>query len=232
MEGTSERARPVIVSLGGSLVVPDGIDALFIGRFRECIERRIARGDRFVIIVGGGKTARNYQGAAREVAELSDEDADWLGVHATRLNAHLLRTIFKPIAHPKLFSSVEDIMPFAEPVAVGAGWRPGWSTDYVAASIAEHLGAKRIVNLSNTDHVYSKDPKAYHDAEKLDRVSWDTYRTLIPHEWHPGLNTPFDPIASQKAEELGLEVAVINGRKLDQFERYLNNESFEGTTIY
>src|ERR1043166_9478435 len=98
---TEENDRIVIISLGGSLVVPDGIDTVFLAKFKDCIERHIAEGFRFLVIVGGGQTARRYQKAAHDVAELTDEDADWLGVHATRLNAHLLRTVFKHVAHPK-----------------------------------------------------------------------------------------------------------------------------------
>lgn len=221
-----------IISLGGSLVVPDGIDTTFLRSFKKIIESYAGEnGRQFVIVVGGGRTARRYQEAAKDISSLIDEDADWLGVHATRLNAHLLRTIFKDIAHPKLFSSKEDVESFSEPIAVGAGWRPGWSTDYVATSIAETLGASSMVNLSNTNYVYDKDPKKFPDAQKLPTVSWEAYRALIPETWTPGLNTPFDPIASKKAHELGLSVAVMNGNDLSNLKRYLDGEPFEGTVI-
>ncbi|MDP3735511.1 MAG: UMP kinase [bacterium] len=222
-----------IISLGGSLVVPQGvgIDLGFLHEFKRSLERAIARGQRFAVVVGGGSVAREYQSAARELSELSDEDADWLGIHATRLNAHLLRTIFKDVAHPRVFSSEGDIVAVAEPLTIGAGWRPGWSTDYVAVAIAAKLGARRIANLSNTDYVYERDPREDPTAKKLARISWHEYRLLIPREWRPGLNTPFDPVASAKAEELGVEVAIMNGKKLENFERYLVGEKFEGTVI-
>ena len=220
-----------VISLGGSLVVPDGIDTTFLVQFKTLIERQAERGRGFVLVVGGGRTARRYQDAARALISLANEDADWLGVHSTRLNAHLLRTIFKEIAHPKLFSNEEDITAFDEPVAVGAGWRPGWSTDYVATSIAEKIGAKQVANLSNINYVYDSDPRVNPNAKKFDHVSWGEYRTLIPESWSPGLNSPFDPVASKKAEALGLTVAIMNGTKLDNFERYLGGEPFEGTLI-
>jgi uridylate kinase len=229
----SERSNVVVVSLGGSLVVPQGvgIDTAFLQEFKRVLERAIARGQRFVIVIGGGSVAREYQRAARELAALTDEDADWLGIHATRLNAHLLRTIFKDIAHPRVFSSADDVRAVSEPLTIGAGWRPGWSTDYVAVSIAERLGARRIANLSNTAGVFERDPREDPSARKFERISWVEYRALIPREWRPGLNTPFDPIASRKAEELDLEVAVMNGKQLVHFERYLAREQFDGTTI-
>jgi uridylate kinase len=221
-----------VISLGGSLVVPDGIDTNFLQSFKDIIENQIKDlRRRFVIVVGGGKLARRYQEAAKDLHALDDEDADWLGIHSTRLNAHLLRTVFKKYAHPKLFSAPEDVVPFSVPIAIGAGWRPGWSTDYVAVNIAEKLGARRVVNLSNTAYVYASDPRVNPEARKLPRVSWTEYRALIPAEWRPGLNTPFDPVASRKAEEIGLEVAVMNGADLANFEKYLEGEEFEGTVI-
>ena len=94
------KRAPIIISLGGSLIAPpEGIDAAFLKKFKAMIARRVAKGDRFVLICGGGATARRYQAAARAVGQLSREDVDWIGIHATRLNAHLLRTVFKKLAH-------------------------------------------------------------------------------------------------------------------------------------
>ena len=231
MERGEERKEPIVISLGGSLVVPDGIDALFLKQFKSVIDEYVEKEGRFVIVVGGGRTTRRYQEAARSVRPLTDEDADWLGIHGTRLNAHLLRTIFIDSAHPKIFSSPNDDMRFDEPIAVGAGWRPGFSTDYVAASIAEQIGAHRVVNLSNIDYAYDKDPRAYRDAKPIARIFWPEYRKLIPPAWTPGLNVPFDPIASKKAEGLGLEVAIMNGHNLENFKYYLDGKECIGTVI-
>ena len=96
---------------------------------------------------------------------------------------------------------------------------------------AKGLGAKKLVNLSDIDYVYDKNPKEFPDAKKLERVDWKTFRTLIPDRWDPGLSSPFDPVAAQEAEALGLEVAVINGKSLGEFEKYLKGEPFVGTVI-
>jgi uridylate kinase len=117
------------------------------------------------------------------------------------------------------------------PVIIGAGWKPGWSTDYCAVMAARTLGAKKLVNLSNIDHVYTADPKVDPTATPLDTIGWKEFRTLIPDEWDPGLSAPFDPVAARESERLGLEVAIMNGTKLDEFEKYLKNEPFLGTVI-
>jgi uridylate kinase len=156
---------------------------------------------------------------------------DWLGIHSTRLNAHLLRTLFIEEAQPKIVKNPTGRIRGRESIVIGAGWKPGWSTDYCAVMAAEALGAKRLVNLTNIDHVYTADPRLYPDATKLELVSWSEFRSLIPSEWDPGLSAPFDPVAAKKADELKLEVAIMNGAMLPEFENYLEGRPFAGTII-
>ena len=49
---------PIIISLGGSLIVPEEIDIAFLEGFKEIILREVQAGKRFVIITGGGKICR------------------------------------------------------------------------------------------------------------------------------------------------------------------------------
>jgi len=79
-----------VLSLGGSLIVPGEIDTKFLNAFKKIITAQIKRGHRFVIVTGGGKTARNYQGALKQVSRASNEVLDWMGIGATRINAELV----------------------------------------------------------------------------------------------------------------------------------------------
>jgi uridylate kinase len=226
----TERER-IIVSVGGSLIVPDGIDTDFLTRFKTLLLEKVQRGFTFSIITGGGKTCRRYQEAAAAVTPLSPQDLDWIGIHSTRLNAQLLRNIFVGYAHAHVVKNPTIDIEADEPIIIAAGWQPGWSTDYCAVLVAKNLGARRLVNLSNIDYVYDKDPKKYSDARKLEKVSWSEFRGIIPDHWDPGLSSPFDPVAAKEAEALGLEVAIINGAKLEEFSNYLDGKPFVGTTI-
>lgn len=222
----------IIVSVGGSLIVPDGIDASFLKRFRELIVSKTREGFSFYIITGGGRTARNYQAAVEEVrGDLTRDDIDWLGIHSTRLNAHLMRAVFMDEAQARIVKNPSHRIKAKMPVIIGAGWKPGWSTDYCAVMAAKTLGAKKLVNLSNIDYVYDKDPRTHNDAQKIERISWPAFRDLIPKEWDPGLSTPFDPVAAREAEKLGLEVAILNGGKLNEFDNYLSKQPFIGSVI-
>jgi uridylate kinase len=229
----SER-ETIVMSVGGSLIVPDHIDTLFLTSLKNLIEEEItSHSRRFIIIAGGGKTARRYQEAAGAVSNLDPEDLDWMGIHATRLNGHLLRTIFRDIAHPVMITNPDDVIDVGKhvPLIIAAGYRPGASTDLRAVQIAKHVGAHKLINLSNIDYVYTKDPRTNPDAKKIEAITWKEFRKIIPSEWSPGLSSPFDPVAARVAEENGIEVAIINGEKLSEVEHYVNGEGFVGTRI-
>lgn len=222
----------VVVSLGGSLIVPDEIDTAFLAKFRELLVKKVKGGMSFYIVAGGGKLARRYQDAARASRDdVSNDDADWLGIHATRLNAHLLRTLFAEEAQDRLVKNPTRSFNTKYPIIIGSGWKPGNSTDYCAVMAAKKLGAKRLINLSNIDYVYTADPRKVPDAKRIEKASWKEFRALIPEKWDPGLSAPFDPIAAKEADAMGLEVAIMNGANLDEFANYLDGKSFKGTTI-
>jgi uridylate kinase len=224
--------KPIIISLGGSLIVPKtGVDAAFLKRFKSLIVKRVAKGDRFVIICGGGSTARAYQKAAKAVGTLTREDVDWIGIHSTRLNGHLMRTIFQKLAHPTMIKNPLAPPRFREPVLIAAGWKPGWSTDYCATLLASSLDADTVINLSDIDYVYSADPKKDPRAVPLKRLAWPAFRKLVGNRWDPGANAPFDPVASKMAERLGLTVKMVRGKSLKDVERAMTGQPFKGTVI-
>src|SRR3989338_5126425 len=167
MSPTKER---IVVSVGGSLIVPDQIDTDFLKRFKTLILEKVQQGLSFAIIAGGGKTARRYQDAAGAVTSLSQADLDWVGIHATRLNAQLLRNIFVDSAHPHVIKNPTIDISADESVIIAAGWKPGCSTDYDAVLVAKNLGATRLVNLSNIDYVYDSDPHKNPSAKPIERI--------------------------------------------------------------
>lgn len=224
--------KTFVLSLGGSLIIPpEGIDWQFLKKFRLLILKQIKKGKRFYIVTGGGRTCRDYNEAASKIVKVPDEDLDWLGIHSTRLNAHLLRTIFRDVAYHEVIKNPTINFPTTKSVVIGGGWKPGWSTDYMSAMIAQEYEIKTVVNLSNIDYAYTKDPKKFKDAEKIVDISWADFRKIVGDKWKPGLNMPFDPIASKKAEQLGLKVQILNGRNLKNLENCLDEKKFEGTVI-
>ena len=211
--------------------MPDAIDTGFLGKFKKIIEKNIEKGRRFLIITGGGATTRRYQGAARMITPTSKDDLDWLGIHSTRLNGHLMRTLLRTHAYPVLVTNASKLKTTSKAVIIAAGNRPGNSTDFEAVRLAEKIGAKKLINLSNIDYVYTKDPRKFSNAKPIKDITWKEFRKIIPKKWDPGLHSPFDPIASKKAQALGIEVAIINGARLGEFEKHLAGKKFVGTII-
>lgn len=225
-----------IMSIGGSLIVPNGgIDTKFLHKLNTFVRTQLAKNKnrQFFLVVGGGQIARHYRDAGEAVIKkhLTIEDLDWLGVHATRLNAQLLRTIFRDIAHPYLIKHYEIIRKVSEPVVVAAGWKPGWSTDFDAVLLCEDYGVREVINLSNIEKVYDKDPKKFKNAKAIDRISWKNFKELVGSKWIPGMHAPFDPVAAQKAEDLGVKVVVLSGHDFNNLEHYFKGEKFTGTVI-
>jgi uridylate kinase len=221
-----------ILSLGGSLIAPPtGIDTVFLKKFRILILKEIKKGKRFFIITGGGTTCRIYNHAAEKVTKPLAEDLDWMGIQATHLNAFLVKSIFGSHAYQDIIKDPTAKVKTKKMIVVGGGWRPGWSTDFVATTIAKEYKIKTLINLSNIDYAYDKDPRKFKEAKKITKTSWKEFRKLVGDKWSPGLSTPFDPIASRQAENLKLKVIILNGKKLKNLKKFLDDKKFKGTVI-
>jgi len=211
---------------------PDTLDAKFVKQFYNFILKAIKSGSKFVIIAGGGKLCRNYQNTAAGITHLPNKDLDWLGIEATKVNALLLKTIFKQKAHPQLLDKKGAVRSFGKyPIIVGCGWTPGWSTDYIAVQTAIDFKIKTIVNLGKPHYVYTANPDKDPSAKPLAQVSWQDYFKIIPKKWTPGLNTPFDPIASRLAQKNNITVIVADGRNLPNFQKIITGKNFKGTIL-
>jgi len=227
-----QNKEPIVISLGGSIVVPDLPDPNFILKFKEFILNLVKdHNKRFFIIVGGGKTCRRYNEALSNVINASVEELDWMGIYSTHLNAQLVRLSFGEVASKDIVTDPSVISDLSEDVIIGAGWKPGCSTDMDAILTAEKLNAKRVINISNIDYVYDSDPKINPNAKKFENLTWKEYRSFIASEWKSGLNTPFDPVASKEAEKLGIEVSFVLGTDLESLKNCIQGIPFVGTTI-
>jgi uridylate kinase len=226
--------QTTIISLGGSIVAPEGVDVRFLSEFRNrliiWLQEDPAR--RVVFITGGGAPARVWQQAYRSIVDKPVTDLqDWIGVAATRLNAALVKAIFGELCPDEVVTDPTAPFSWTGRVLVAAGWKPGFSTDFDAVLLAERFGAQTVVNLSNIAQVYTDDPKKNPNARPLTTVSWAEFQKIVGTEWRPGINAPFDPVATKKASELGLTVFVASGSDLDNLDRILRGQDFFGTVI-
>lgn len=230
----AKKEPPIVLSVGGSLMVPDGgMNTVFLSNLNAFVRAYVKKGKRFFLVAGGGETARKYIDSGKKIiGDITEEDLDWLGIHSTRLNAHLLRTIFMDIAHPRIIENYDrKLVNWKEPVVIGAGWKPGWSTDYDAVILARDYKARLIVNLTDIDWVYDKDPKRYTNAKPIKKITWEKMQELIGTKWVPGFKAPFDPSAVKLAKELRVTAIVTNGHDFQNLEKIVGGDSFRGTVI-
>ena len=219
----------IILSVGGSIIIPEKIDSGFVKKFVGLVNRH---GDkRFVIVCGGGHIARYYRDTAKKLNKVSDEDLDWVGIKATKLNAEFIRSVFGSLAYEKVVDDPTAKISTEKRVIIAAGWKPGCSTDMDAVYLAENFNASMLINLSNIEYVYDKDPRKFKDACKKERLTWKEFRSIVGDKWTPGLNAPFDPVAAKQSEKIGLKVIIANGKDIDNLDNILAGKKFRGTVV-
>jgi uridylate kinase len=228
----TKKEEVIVMSVGGSLLVPNEVDSLFLRDFLKLIQSEIKKGRRFILITGGGKVCRQYQGALKEVVNsVSVTELDWLGIAVTHLNARLVQLAFGKLAHSAIATDATKRTNFKEKVLVAGGWKPGRSTDDDAVRLAKIYGAKTVINLSNVDYIYDSDPRTHSDAKKIERLSWAQYRRMFGSKWSPGAHVPFDPVASKLAQQNKATVVFLNGANLANVKSYLDGGPFVGSVI-
>lgn len=220
----------VVLSLGGSLVNPGQIDVSFLEKLRSMIVDLLPD-MAFVIVVGGGSVCRAYNKATDILSPgAPHEEKDWMGIYATMVNAQLVKIMFGSIA-AGVFQDPTKEPPQRKPITVASGWKPGFSTDYDAVLWAKTMGAKSVINLTDVDYIYTADPDKTSKVIPIRSMSWEGYKKLIGGNWTPGMNVPFDPVASREANRLGTKVIILNGKNISNLKACIQGKEFKGSVI-
>lgn len=224
--------KPIIISLGGSIMVPDEIDVNFLKKFRKIILDFVKKGNRVIIVAGGGKICRRYDAATKAIfPKVSNIDLDWIGIAFTKLNAELLKAVFSQQAYEKVIGNPTKKVETNKRILIGCGWLPGCSSDKDAVLLAKTYQAQTVINLTNVNYVYDKNPKKFKSAKPMINITWPAFRKIVGSKWDPGANWPFDPIAAKLAQRYNIKVTICNGRNLDNFQKVLAGQKFVGTVV-
>lgn len=215
----------LIFSLGGSIINSGKIDIEFLREFKDFCVELVNSKEKLAIVIGGGFVAREYQEAMRKFNFNNKDILDKLGIRATKINAELLISVLSDLAYNKVLETPNDAIDERKEILVFSGWKSGWSTDYVSVRVSERFNVKRIFNLTNISKVYNK------EKQDIDKLNWNEYLELIENDWEPGMNTPFDPVASKAARDLGITVFVLKGTDLDNLKKAIKGKKFNGTVI-
>lgn len=222
----------IVLDLGGSIVNGGTLDAEFLKSFREFIRDQVAKGVSLGIVVGGGAITRMYQDFLRANFPVDNNDLDMIGIRPTKVNAELIRIILKEWAYGSVVEDpTQELGEFNTKVVVFSGWKPGWSTDYVAVVVARRFGVKEVLSLSNIKGVYEVKDGVVQHGVLVPKLSWTDYEAMGPGQWTPGMKVPFDPVATKEAKEAGISVVVMEGSNIPNLVNYCAGNEFVGTVI-
>ena len=231
----SPTSKPIVISLGGSLLFNEsGIDTKIVRQVCQLFVKLKKEGKKLVVIVGGGKTAKDYTNAVRELTG-NEFFADRIAIDGTRMNALMLIAVLGDEAYPKVVTDFDETFYALKQglLPVGAGMLEGITTDTDAVLVAERLGASHLINASKIDALYSADPNANPNAKKFDEI---THAKLVElatagDSRKARTNFVFDLVASKLAARSNIELHFVPGRNLDELEKAILGKKHSGTIV-
>ncbi len=227
-----DRRTRVAISTGGSIVAPEPLDPGFVSELASVL-LEASEGRDLLVVVGGGRTARRYIEACRDLG--ADEDyLDLVGIDCTRLNARILIAALGSVAYPGVPATVHDAVEVARdhPIVVMGGTHPGQTTDAVTAMLAEMTEAEELLILTNVDGVYTADPRKDPSAERLPAITTRRLLEIVDTgEYEAGSSTVLDAVAARLVHMAGITTKVLDGRDLEQVRSALAGRDFHGTLV-
>jgi len=219
----------IILTIGGSVILAEEADVSFLKRLATLL-KKISKQYKIYMIVGGGKIARSYIRRGREL-NLDEDVLDELGIEITRVNAKLLTSLIG-ISNNNIPLTTDEAERIDKPIVIMGGTIPGHSTDLVGAELAEKTGANKFIIATNVDGIYDKDPNKYSDAKQLKEVTIIELIKKYGTEWNSaGSNVVIDGPALELINKVKIPAFVVNGKRLNQLEKVMTNQLFDGTII-
>jgi uridylate kinase len=225
----------VVLSIGGSSIIPDGKpDLQFLKAMANLIKKSK---NSFGILCGGGTFARVYASAARELGA-SEYEADSIAIRSTRQNAHLLLMALRSVGVDACERVIDDFELAKEPAreskaVVMGGTIPGITTDTDSVLLAEAIGGKRLVNISNVDAIYDSDPKKNPNAKKFSKMTYEELITLASSsdKRMAGTNFVFDLLACKLIARSKIETHFVSFKRMDDVENAIEGKKHGGTVV-
>lgn len=225
--------QTVVVSIGGSILVPTAGNVDNIIEIAALLDD-LAAERKLYVVVGGGRYARKYIGFGRNLGA-SERHLDKVGIEFTRLNADLLRLALEgrdlPEKIPKTIKGASALGKEHDLIIMG-GTVPGHTTDAVSAMLAREVGADILINATDVDGVYTADPKKKKNARMRKHISYEKLLELVKAaEGKAGAHVPFDPKGSRILAEMKIPLIIVNGTKMDHLKKAILGDASTGTLV-
>ena len=223
----------LVLKIGGSILYKNGkLDTAILKAYVDVIQMLQKRKQKLAVVIGGGFAARDFIQTAA-VLGTSKSVQDWLGIESARQNARLFISLF-PESCPEPPRSYEELLAAFRLYGIVflGGLQPGQSTNAVAAVVAEMTQATLLINLTDVDYVYDKDPVKYKDAIRLDRITYQELAKIVTsNAQDPGKYDLFDIVAVQIIERSKICLNFLNGKNPYLILDVLNDKPV-GTVVY
>lgn len=226
------KKKVIVLSLGGSLIIPDEVNVKFLNQFKKVIKKNTKR-YKFIITTGGGSVARKYINALEKI-KADEKTRSMAGIGATRMNARFMNYFFgydpeKGIPHS--FRDIKKQLKKRDIVFVGTlKYKVKQTSDGTAAEIAQYFKSS-FINLTNINGLYDKNPKEHKGAKFIPWIPWkDFYDMANKMKFKPGQHFVLDQSASKMILENRIPTYII-GKNIDNLNNLLNGKKFKGTTI-
>jgi uridylate kinase len=204
----------LVVRIGGS-VVASPVNTDLMGKYADLIRQIKLQGHEVAVILGGGTLAREFIGIAKNLA-LEPAAQDRIAISVSRLYAQLFMEKLGDLGCGKVSITLDEAAEcFSQgKIVVMGGLKPGHTTDTVGALVAERLNADLLVKGTDQEGVYTKDPRKFSDAVKLDKMTFDDLSRVLEHGEHKvGIHQVIDPMAVEVLKRCSMKVIVFNGFK-------------------
>lgn len=222
----------VVISLGGSILIPGENDGKFLFDIAALLKEML-KSYQLYVVCGGGKVARYYINTARDMGA-AEYDLDTLGIMTTRINAKMLQLALKDVSNSEIPETVEEAsrLGSAGKIVIMGGTVPGHTTDGVSASLAEAVGAARIVNATSVDSVYTADPKKDPHAKKISKMSFAELNEMLKEGHDAGKSGVFDAMGAEIVMRNHLPLMIVSGRNLEEMKKAISGSTdIKGTII-
>jgi uridylate kinase len=223
-------AKGFVISVGGSVFIGEKPLTDKISEFCSVVNDLVGEFN-IVLVVGGGKTARNYQEVAKSLGA-NNFELDRIGIFTTKLNAKLFTLkIDKAVGVLNDISEAKKMIEHGK-VPVFGGLVEGQTTDAVGALLAESLGYD-FVNLSNVDGIFDSDPNENEEAVLFKELSFNDMNFLVREKLLvPGQHLFVDPQAASILSRSKIISYFLNGNHLENFKNALRNHDYKGTIVH
>ena len=231
--------KNIVIKVGGSLLFNNNyqINSEKILQFSNIIKNKV-KYNLVVVVCGGGFIAREYIKTARKFKK-NEAFCDTIGIDISHINSRLIIASLGELAYPIVPKTVDELSKaiLFNKIIVMGGLQPGQSTTSVAFEVAELINAKSLVILTDVKGIYDKDPNMFPDAKLIKSLKYDELQKIIldqsgDKQAAAGEYRIFDLVSLQILKRSRIDVYIVSGKDLDEFNKFWNgNTKIVGTII-